>query len=84
MVVGCSGWSQDARGSRRMLEQTWDAHHGLVGDSKPCMTSLQHHTGAFWLGFFSPSILFFFLSKSSLITWLLIVTHFPRKRVPAP
>jgi len=56
------------------------------GSSKPCVTSLQHHAGAFWCGLFSPPCVFFssFLSKSPIITWLLIVTRFPKKLVPAP
>lgn len=49
MAVGCSGWP-------------WDAPHGLVGDSsKPCTTSLQHHAGAFRLGFYFPLYFFFLL-----------------------
>lgn len=81
---GMLGWLWDAQDGHRMLRQSWDAHYSLVGDSKLCMTSLQHHAGAFCLGFFSPFYFFFFVSKSSIITWLLVVTHFPRKRVPAP
>lgn len=74
------GWPWDAQGGRGMLPTAWWVTAASPAQH-PCSTMLERSG---W-GFISPSIFFFsFLSKSPIITWLLMVTRFPRKRVPAP
>ena len=75
------GQPRDARGGHGMLAVAWQVTAASPAQH-PCGTTLEPSG---W-GFFSPSIFFFssFLSKSPIITWLSMVTRFPRERVPAP
>lgn len=76
-----SGRLRDARGSCGMLTMAWRVAAATLHNIPAApRRSLLVGEGGF------PSIIFFrsFLSKSPVITWLLIVTRFPRKQVLVP